>query len=339
MKKVLYFMICYMQISTLHAFAQINLLPFDKANCNNFSHPVSSVTVFDKRPRKEEIMGWMRAGNTVAPVVGRLTLKKSVEQYFLDLSNGLPADPNLKLTIVMHRFYLSERGQSDYTSFEYAADYFIASGDNEYSLLGSVDTIIKSNTPYLSLSLFNSVDNCLCFLYEDLFKTPKDTTVYTADQALNYLNEKKKKNPVYNTDSIPDGVYAAWDDFLQLHSNKHETLTRKDDKVKVMHAGQKRPPFESTIAQVYVLEGTPYYNLEGALYRMEKIENDFFIVVKMREISTKIMYLFGLPGVLAGTVMEGTKGRTGMEFLLDYKTGRLLKIKNTDESKYGRLRL
>lgn len=328
MKKALLLLACTLTVLQIPAFAQINSLPFDKSNCTRFEHAVHRITVFDQRPAKEEIMGWMKVRYTTAPIVAKQTLKKSLEQYFLDLSKGLPSDTGSGLLLILHRFYLSERDQTDKTAFHFAADYFIPSGNNRYLLLGSVDTIIRAKAAHLKQQSLSSVDNCICFLYEQLFQTPVDSTrTFSPDEARNYLNEQKNKIPAYGTAVLQDGVYQEWDDFLQLHEKEKESLVRHENKMRVVHATQKKASFESGFARVYVQDGVAYYNFEGLLYPMEKKDNDFFVRVQVRDINRDMVLLFGLAGVL----IEGSKKGQDVTFLIDYKTGRLFKVKDFEQ--------
>lgn len=335
MKKALLLLACTLTVFLVPAFAQINSLPFDKSNCTRFEHAVRRITVFDQRPAKEEIMGWMKLRYTTAPIVAKQTLKKSLEQYFLDLSKGLPADTGSGLLLILHRFYLSERDQTDRTAFHFAADYFIPSGNNRYLLLGSVDTIIRAKAAHLKQQSLSSVDNCICFLYEQQFQTPIDSTrTFSPDEARNYLHEQKNKIAAYGTAVLQDGVYQEWDDFLQQHKKENEVPVRHENKMRIVHASQKKASFESGFARVYVQEGMPYYNFEGLLYPMKRIDGDYFINVRGGDLNHDALMLLSMGGAVMGAiagVAAQSLQKENITFLVDYKTGRLFKVKEFEQ--------
>lgn len=281
-------------------------------------------------------MGWMKVRYTTAPIVAKQTLKKSLEQYFLDLSKGLPADTGSGLLLILHRFYLSERDQTDRTAFHFAADYFIPFDGKRYLLLGSVDTTIRAKVAHLKELSLNSVDNCICFLYEELFQTPADSTrTFSMDEARNYLNEKKNKIPAYGTPVLQDGVYQEWDDFLRQHKKENEVPVRQGNKIRVMHKTQKKASFESGFARVYVQDGMAYYNFEGLLYPMERIDGDYFINARVGDSNHDALMLLSMGGAVMGAiagVAAQSLQKENVTFLVDYKTGRLFKVKDSEQT-------
>ncbi|MFA6151092.1 MAG: hypothetical protein WC716_07225 [Chitinophagaceae bacterium] len=265
------------------------ILHLKNNSCSAQSEYFDSILVFDNRDSIDKGLGKVkvdyRKGHEV--LLPERSLSADISQFYSSLKNKKESTAGGKLAIVVYRFWAEENipGIDDETAgFAYSADYFKATTDSTFQLLGSVDTTVFVQSFDVTKYLLQSVNDVLCHSVYKMQKNRSSSDHQFTTNDLSKLKSTHTKHFKAYTDTIPqNGVYETWNDFL--NNRKMEQMVTEPSATdytiyKIKENGKKQ--FRTPIHKVAICNGVTYYVNGIQPVVMSHVGNDYSILTKIR---------------------------------------------------------
>ncbi|HTN17242.1 MAG TPA: hypothetical protein VL092_06155 [Chitinophagaceae bacterium] len=265
--------------------AQRNVVKFDPAHCDSFTHGFRKVIVLDQRPDTFGIIGYVNLGlRGPEKVEIDGSLSEKVVAYYQALSEKAASPSGKDLIVVIHDLMVTEDKMGfmkEFAFFRYRAEYF--TGNDEYTSLGMIDTTIQVSAGDVTAKLLRKVDESLCTFCQILLDNARGKiadTVYTLDDIRMLETFRRMKMPAYTAKVYPDGIYSNWPDFLQLkYLEGKKLLEYRKKRFVAQSINKKGKPYTFGVVpynpdkpidpgRIIVFQGIPYKAFEGKFYPM-----------------------------------------------------------------------
>ncbi len=256
--------------------------------CSAKNEYFDSILVFDNRDSIDKGLGKVkvdyRKGHEM--LLPERSLSADISQFYSSLKNKKELTAGGKLAIVVYRFWAEENipGIDEETAgFAYSADYFRASSDSTFQLLGSVDTNVFVQSFDVTKDLLQSVNDVLCHSIHKLQSShPSSDHQFTTDE----LSKLKSTHTMFfkaYTDTTPqNGVFETWNDFL--NNRKMEGLITESSATdytiyKIKENGKKQ--FRAPLHKIAIYNSTVFYLHGNEPKIIKKDSNNFFVLANL----------------------------------------------------------
>lgn len=306
--------------------AAVQYLSFEFATTKPLVHAVGSVSVIDKRADTNATLGSIQVNEKkgLETLLAKQSISEVIKNYYQRLSDSSKNKSKQHLIVLMYDFSVQEKPTefSDETgSFKYCAHYFLSDSNEQYRLLGIIDTTVFIEAFDVTKILLHSASIVLRNQYEQLYRYPSVVAhQFSHDEVLQHDKFDRKYFWAYNQDTLENGAYATWQDFLALHKMENKTVTKKNHTLHILAPNRKgkmrnEDPLK---ARVLVCDGKAYYQMSGIFNELQKREHDFYLITEIssrkKNASTADVIvagaLFGVVGVIATTGARYTKPET-----------------------------
>lgn len=264
------------------------ILHLKNSSCKTRDEYFDSILVFDNRDSIDKGLGKVkvdyRKGHEI--LLPERSLSADISQFYSSLKNKKEVTAGGKLAIVVYRFWAEENipGIDDETAgFAYSADYFKATTDSTFQLLGSVDTNVFVQSFDVTKDLLQSVNDVLCHSVYKMQKIQPSSDHQFTGEELSMLRSTHTRYFKAYTDTLPqNGVYETWNDFL--NNRKMEGLITEPSATdytiyKIKENGKKQ--FRTPLHKISIYNGTAFYLHGNEPKIMKKDSNNFFVMVNI----------------------------------------------------------
>lgn len=312
-------------------FVQLNVqaqqyLSFESVTLKALTHGIGSVSVIDKRADTNATLGSIQVNEKkgLESLLAKQGIATEIKKYYQRLSDSSKNKSKQGLVILLYDFLVQEKPTefSDETgSFRYCAHYFLSDSNEEYHLLGMIDTTVFIEAFDVTKIILRSASLVLRNQYEQLYRYPSVVAnVFSYDEVLQHDRFDRKYFLAYHQDTLENAAYATWQDFLALHKMENKTVTKKNHTLHILAPNRKgkirnEDPLK---AKVLVCEGKAYYQTGGIFHELQKREHDFYLITEISSRKSNVPtadviaagVMFGVIGVIATTGARYTKPET-----------------------------
>lgn len=294
--------------------------PAQRVSHSRYSH----LELIDERPDKGEL-GWLNDGTYYGLQV---TVYSPLERAFAGLLDRLKdstAGP-ASLLVEMRRFIVYDNRGERNASIVFR---LFAGQDGSYSWIADVDTTVslrvgagmgRGARRKFAAAVENAVSGAMARM---LTKSGDSTagiftraTVVYADQVW------KKQTPLYQADSLPDGIYLHYSSLANLRPDYPRT-----DLLDTVHPER---------IYAFVLHGKGFVSFEGVYTPLIKKDGEYYIREKLRVDDPRATGAANLGGIALALVglgrlpllqVEGLTSKKAFLMMMDYRTGRFEPVK------------
>lgn len=318
------------------AFSQLNVqdfkisLPETKVSSSLYN----SISLLDSRENTYDL-GMVQTGlmNRPAVVMAYEPLEKSVQDIFQSLN---PQDAgNGRLLLQLRHFTFAEKSgfSSEHGYFYFTANLYKDSLDKSY-LISSIDTIVDVKAIDVTQKILHMGRKAFIdFIAAGMSKPPlQPVTFFTNDQLQKVDDIEKAGIPLYNADTLKDGIYNDFTSFKdQTPDWKIEDVKIREglpEAVFINNEHGKRRKVNRAAIYAFVQGGKPYIATHFGYYPLINNHNDFFFTGKMQfmnpnsNVATAAM-LFGL----IGYAIASSNNSTVIDVKIDHLTGAFIPLR------------
>lgn len=352
MKKEISLILSFMLLC-LDLCAQVSLqIPLNKHKKSDLNQ--YRIKVVDKRADTTAPLGKVKVDyrKGLEQLVAKASLSKDLEDYYAKL---YPAEAGVQkeLLALVYKFEAEEilpPLADEWGMFKYSADFFVSENDNSFCLLGAVDDTFLVTAYDVTPALLKKVAETIQIPYSKMVKNPPAIERnLNRKEFLSYQVQEKKYFKAYTTDSMPNGVYEHWNDFLALRKKQNRVVETENGGFLFYTQTEKRKKDFSNMApyKIIVIDGQAYYKKGYNYIKMLRKGGDYYVTTKINPVVNKnadvIAYgsLYGLMGAFFAAGYLSPQGMTVAETYeckINCRTGNLIPIRKIDKIELKQLR-
>ncbi len=271
--------------------------------------------------------------NRPRKIIVETPLEEQLQKLVSRLSLGTLRDGELVLLLrhfsfaEIHPPFLAEKG------YCYLKAGLYAGREGQYRRLDGIDTAILVKAFDVTQPMLHEGNKILTdFIADNLIKSGQDSVVYSYDELYSIEKIEKAKLPAYNTISYPNGLYATYEDFVNLRPRDAKLkvdISKKGVVKSVMKENDKGKLEELNSNDVYAFafDSKPYIATEYGYYLLQRKVGDFYFTGKVRNLGNEpeiisAAYFFGILGSLIAT-----NSSSYYEIKIDYQTGNFIRLR------------
>lgn len=307
----------------------------------NIKSAFKTIRLIDVRPDTTNV-GIVQKGafNAKARVIPSTALRNQFQNLLTSVTNQESIDG--ELVLYLKQFYFAEvTGAISEKGYCYFQAYlFSKNKDEKFQLVDEIDSVIVHSSMDVTKATMRKGSALVSnFILKNIYTRDNSNVAYTYEELKNYDKIAKEKFPLYNSSSLPDGLYTNFQNFRELNVSNVPAVniksTTNGEKVYKVYTNKNDKEKEVDKSDYYamVYKGIPYIysDMDNAFLKMTKKNNDDYYFTAKAKATAKtgnVIAATAFFGIIGGLIASEAKSE--FEMKLDYLNGGFIPIKQID---------
>lgn len=309
----------------------------------NIKSAFKTITLIDARPDTTNV-GIVQKGafNAKAKVVPVTPLRNQFQNLLTSITNKDSEDG--ELVLYLKQFYFAEvTGAISEKGYCYFQAYLFSKNKEEkFQLVDAMDSVIVHSSMDVTKATMKKGSALVSnFILKNLYNKDNSNAAYTYEEVKNYDNIAKQKLALYNSSTLPDGLYTNFQNFRELIVSNVPVVNIKStpngDKAYKVYTSKNDKEKEVDKSDYYamVYKGIPYVysDTDHAFLKMTKknADGDYYFTAKAKATAKtgNVIAASAFFGIIGGLIAADAKSE--FEMKLDYLNGGFMPIKEIDQ--------